>query len=49
MSYTSEAAFNPDAYDMEEEEKSERTGVLHLVHGWIQQGQKKKVKLFYLD
>jgi len=49
MTYTSETGFHVDAYDTEEMEKNERTGVLHVVHGWIQQNQKKKARLFYLD
>jgi hypothetical protein len=38
-----------DAYDMGESENSglvqdEQAGVLHLVHGWIQQNQPRKVR-----
>lgn len=32
---------NQEAYDLDT--KTEKAGVLHLSHGWIQRGQKKKV------
>lgn len=42
---------NGEAYDNNELEgngvqKSEQAGVLHLVHGWTQQAQPEKVRLF---
>ena len=41
-------SFNGDAYNLEEKEdvglvKGEEGGVVHLVHGWIQQNQPQKV------
>jgi hypothetical protein len=41
-------SFNGDAYNLEEKEdvglvKGEEGGVVHLVHGWIQQNQPEKV------
>lgn len=41
---------NPEAYEQEQEPepnaKQESAGVVHLVHGWVQQGQKEKVRVF---